>query len=88
MQSKRVVPLSGARDKVGKIIIIWQYVCISLPATVSKPYTQPGNFAIKKKLSPLQELETKVAKLSLYGSVYVCVSADGSWGRGDLEMDI
>jgi hypothetical protein len=47
LQSKRIGPITGARDKGGKIIIFWQYVCISLPATVSTPLTQPGNFAIK-----------------------------------------
>ncbi len=44
-----------------------------LPATVSTPLTQPGNFAIKENCPPFQELETKSAKLSLSGSV--CVSA-------------
>jgi hypothetical protein len=62
---RELSPLSGARDKVGKIIIIWQCVCISLPATLSTPLTEPGNFAIKENCPPFQELET----LSLSGSM-------------------
>jgi hypothetical protein len=46
---------------------------IRLPATVSTPLTQPGNFAIKENCPPFQELVSKVAKLSLSGSM--CVSA-------------